>query len=76
MFKSVYWDSVEKSYENLFINGKLVVKIINSAINDLNNRNKINIHQIFHSIMKELYNSAYSYCVMSYHSDLEVYFND
>ena len=58
------------------MNGNVASKLVSAIASKLNGRKKLMIKSIYDEIIKDLYASAYNYCVISYQKKLENYFDD
>lgn len=67
IFSQVYEVVTEKRYNELNLTGSIVLKIIKYIENYLNSSQTINIEDLYDRIIEDLYQSAYNYCILSYH---------
>ena len=52
------------------------MKLASSILSYLNESRKIKIQWIYQDIIQEMYVSAFNYCVLGYHDELELYLDD
>jgi hypothetical protein len=54
-------------YGELPMRGNIADKILSATVANLNSNKKIKLPILYDNIMKELYVTAFNYCVMVYH---------
>lgn len=53
------------------LNGNIIAKVIKYIETYLNNRSNLNIDDLYVRVIEDLYQSAYNYCILSYHEDMQ-----
>lgn len=66
----------EKRLLDLSYNGNIVNKLVQGIAARVNSHQNIDVEDLYRTLVSELYISAYNYCVISYHDELEPYFDD
>lgn len=66
----------EKKLLDLAYNGNIVGKLMQGIAARMNSHKNIDVEDLYQTLVSELYISAYNYCVISYHDELEPYFDD
>jgi hypothetical protein len=76
IFSQLYEVVTEKRYNELNLTGSIVVKIMKYIEGYLNGSKEINIEELYDRLIEDLYQSAYNYCILSYHEEMERHFED
>ena len=71
IFKDIYSKLSEKRYKELVLNGNIVAKVIKYIETYLNNKSQLNIETLYMQIIEDLYQSAYNYCILHYHEEMQ-----
>lgn len=67
IFKEVYKNADERTEEDLLRTGCVVGKLVQYVVPVINNERDIILEGIYERIVKELYISAYNFCILGYH---------
>lgn len=76
IFTQLHEVVTEKRYNELTLTGSIVLKIVKYIETYLNGNHLINIEDLYERIIEDLYQSAYNYCILSYHEEMERNFED
>ena len=67
---------MEKHFNSLVVNGNIVGKLLSSIVCQLNAKKKLKLYRIHEDISRDVYVSAYNFCIIGYQDELERYFSD
>lgn len=76
IFGDLYSRVCEKRYKELTLNGNIIAKVIKEVEKELNGGGELNVEELYLKVINDLYQSAYNYCILNYHEDMQSEFED
>jgi hypothetical protein len=76
IFQDVMGRASEKRYKELVLNGSIVGKVMKYIEGYLNNKKELSIDALYLHVVEDLYQSAYNYCILHYHEQMQAEFED
>ena len=76
IFREVCGKVQEKKYNELLLNGNIIAKIVKYVEKYTNKRQDFSLQSLYEQLIDDLYISAYNYCILTYHDEMEREFED